>query len=77
MPLLFSVGQHSSLEAVGAQLGKGKLAFLDDIHMVTRPKRVGAVHGCLGDELQTKHSIRIHGGQDENLEPSWRVTSHM
>ena len=36
MPLLFSVG-HSSLEAVGAQLRRGKhlLAFLDDIHMVT------------------------------------------
>ena len=37
MPLLFSVGQHSSLEAVGAQLRRGEhlLAFLDDIHMVT------------------------------------------
>ena len=40
MPLLFSVGQHSSLEAVGAQLRRGEhlLAFLDDIHMVTRPE---------------------------------------
>ena len=65
MPLLFSVGQHSSLEAVGAQLRRGEhlLAFLDDIHMVTRPERVGAVHACLGDELQTRASIRIHGGK--------------
>ena len=39
------------------------LAFLDDIHMVTRPGRVGAVYVCLGDELQTRASIRIHGGK--------------
>ena len=67
--LLFSVGQHSSLEVVGAQLRRGEhwLAFLDDIHMVTRPERVGAVHACLGDELPAF----------KGAEPSWRTTSHM
>ena len=65
MPLLFSVGQHSSLEAVGAQLRRGEhlFAFLDDIYTVTRPERVGAVHACLAHELRTRASIHIHGGK--------------
>ena len=49
MPLLFSVGQHSSLRD-----GEHLFAFLDDIYTATLPDRVGAVHACLGDELRTR-----------------------
>ena len=53
MPLLFSVGSTTHLlEAVGAQLRKGEhfLAFLENIHMVTRPERVSAAHACQAGE---------------------------
>ena len=39
MPLLFSVGQHAALEAIQRKLPTEKLlAFLDDIHVVSRPE---------------------------------------
>ena len=69
MPLLFSVGEQSSLEAVGAQLRRVEhlLAFLDGIYTITRPERVGAA-----DKGQHPHSWC----QDENLEPSWSDRLH-
>ena len=65
MPLLFSVGLHSSPEAVGVQLRDGEhlFAFLDDIYTATLPDRVDAVHACLGDDLRTRANIHIHGGK--------------
>ena len=62
MPLLFTLGQHAALVAVQFELilGEKLMAFLDDIHHVTRPERIGAAHVS----LQNAHSgIRIHGGK--------------
>ena len=45
MPLLFALGQHPALVAVQRSL-KGDerlLAFLDDIHIIISPARVGVV----------------------------------
>ena len=46
MPLLFSWGQHTALKAVQEGLIEGErlFAFLDDIHVVTTPERVGHVY---------------------------------
>ena len=45
MPSLFALGQHAALVAVQSQLivGEKLMAFLDDIYVVTRPERIGAV----------------------------------
>ena len=45
MPLLFSLGQHSALAAVQAQMADGEvlLAFHDDMYTITMPERVGEV----------------------------------
>ena len=41
MPLLYSLGQHRALQAVGEQLQEGDLfAYLDDTFFVSSPLRV-------------------------------------
>ena len=67
MPLLFSLGQHQALEAVQRQLlpDKRLLAFLDDIHTVTSPERVGPVYKILQSELWNHSRIRIHCGKTQ------------
>ena len=49
MPLLFCLGQHPALSAASAQLEAGKklFAYLDDIYIVCRSERVGAVFNLL------------------------------
>ena len=46
MPLLFCLGQHSALSAVVAGLWEGErlFAYLDELYVVCKPDRVGAVH---------------------------------
>ena len=65
MPLLFALGQHSALVAVQGQLVPGKrlMAFLDDIFVVTRPERIGAVYVTLHNELLAHAGIQVHGGK--------------
>ena len=65
MPLLFALGQHAALVAVQSQLiaGEKLMAFLDDIYVVTRPERIGAVYVTLQNELLAHSGIRIHGGK--------------
>ena len=61
MPLLFSLGQHPDLEAVQAQMPNEKVfAFMDDVHMATRPQRVGVGQTTLGVELFRRAGIHIH-----------------
>ena len=49
MPLLFCLGQHPALSAASAQLEPGEklFAYLDEIYIVCRPERVGAVFNLL------------------------------
>ena len=65
MPLLFALGQHAALVEVQSQLipGTKLMAFLDDIYVVTRPERIGAVYVSLQNELLAHSGIRIHGGK--------------
>ena len=67
MPLLFCLGQHSALEAVQDEMREGEFlfAYLDDIYIVTRPERVGAVYASLREHLQSFARIRIHGGKTQ------------
>ena len=53
MPLLFAVGQHPALVATQARLEANEwiFAYLDDINILTRPERVGAVYATLQEEL--------------------------
>ena len=46
MPLLFSLGQHDALRTVQSSLHLEErlFAFLDDIYVVCKPRRVGVVH---------------------------------
>ena len=67
MPLLFFLGQHAALEAVKARLLPGEriFAFLDDVYVVTLPRRVGSVHNILQKELYRHVRIRIHVGKTQ------------
>ena len=49
MPPLFSLGQHNALVAMQARLREGEriFGFLDDVHIVTSPDRVSAIHAIL------------------------------
>ena len=44
MPLLFCLGQHAALEAIQRELNPNEklFAFLDDLHLVSKPDGVGA-----------------------------------
>ena len=64
MPLLFAVGQHSTLDAVQEELLEGEvlLAFHDDIYVVTPdPARVGPIYAVLQEHLYAYARIRING----------------
>ena len=65
MPLFFSVGQHSALEATQRVLHPDKrlFAFLDDIYLVSKPERVGEVHKEIERELWARAKIRVHAGK--------------
>ena len=58
MPLLFSLGQHSALAAVQAQMGDGEvlLAFHDDIYTVTMPERDQRDTGASGENTTVEQS---------------------
>ena len=62
MPLLFCLGQHPALAAVSASLREGErlFAFLDDLYIVCRPERVGAVHNLLETHLWDHAGISLH-----------------
>ena len=65
MPLLFCLGQHPGLAAVSAALQDGErlFAFLDDLYVVCRPERVGAVHELLRHWLWVHSGISLHAGK--------------
>ena len=65
MPLLFSLGQHSALNAVTSRLEEGErlFAYLDDLHVMCDPRRVSEVHSILEEELWRHARIRIHQGK--------------
>ena len=78
MPFLFSVGQHSSLDGVRAQLkNKKTVAFFS---LMTSTWSRDQHPDCLGDKLQTKASIPIHGGKTKiwnqagERPPVWRCS---
>ena len=53
MPLLCSLGQHSALFAINAKLNVGEclFAFLEDVHVLCSPGRVGEPHKVIQHEL--------------------------
>ena len=65
MPLLFRLGQHPALAAVSAGLRDGErlFAFHDDLYIVCRPERVGAVHDLLRRYLWQHAGISLHAGK--------------
>ena len=65
MPLLFSLGQHSALDAVISRLQEGErlFAFLDDLYILCDPGRVAEVHTILEEELWRHARIQIHQGK--------------
>ena len=68
MPLLFSLGQHSGLEAVANRLQADDIfiAFSDDVYVVNaRPDNVLHSHRALEEELWTHACIRINGGKTQ------------
>ena len=65
-PLLFSLGQHSALEAVNSRLQEDDklMAFLDDVYVVNpRPDSVLHSYTALEEELWTHAGMRINGGK--------------
>ena len=60
-----AVGQHPALLATQERLEANEwiFAFLDDIHILTKPERVGAVYAFLQEELLRHAHIRINGGK--------------
>ena len=67
MPLLFSLGQHSALEAVQRRLqGNEKVfAYLDDVVVVCSPGRVVEVEAILRQELRRQAHIDVHQGKTQ------------
>ena len=65
MPLLFCVGQHSTLQAVqhSSRPTERLLAFLDDLYVVSKPDRVGAIYSIVQESLWGHAGIRVHGGK--------------
>ena len=62
---LFSLGQHSALEAVQEDLYDSEFlfAYLDDTYVATTPHRVGDVYQSVDENLWAYSRIRIHGGK--------------
>ena len=48
MPMLFSLGEHTALEAIQWRLADGEklLAYLDDVTVICRPERMGTRPSC-------------------------------
>ena len=68
MPLLYSLAQHSALEAIQRQFCPPErlLACHDDIYAVTPdPERVGPIHAAMQNELWVHSCVRIDGGQTQ------------
>ena len=65
MPLLFSLGQHSGLEATHRRLRVNEklFAYLDDVHIASKPDKAGAAHASLEENLFGHARIRIHTGK--------------
>ena len=65
MPLLFSLGQPASLEALQRRMRPTErlMAYLDDIYFASRPERVGDVVAASVQELWAHARIRVHGGK--------------
>ena len=65
MPLLFSLGQHASLEALQRRMRPTErlMAYLDDIYFASKPERVGDVVAASVQELWAHARIRVHGGK--------------
>ena len=66
MPLLFSLGQHSALDAMISRLQEGEsalFAFLDDLYVMCDPGRVAEVYSILEEELWRHARIQIHQGK--------------
>ena len=65
MPLLFCVGQHAALEEVQARLRPNERLFtyLDDVCVVSKPDRGGAICTALQESLWAHARIRVHGGK--------------
>ena len=62
---LFCLAQHAALRAVADQLAEGEhlFAFLDDLHIVCHPDRVGEIHSILQRELFRHAHISVHLGK--------------
>ena len=65
MPLLFSLGQHASLEALQRRMRPAErlMAYLDDIYFASKSERVGDVVAASVQELWAHARIRVHGGK--------------
>ena len=77
MPLLFSLGQHSALEAVSNRLQADDklMAFLDDVYVVNaRPDNVLHSYRVLVEEFWTDACIRINGGKTQVWNQSGDLT---
>ena len=79
MPLLFSLGQHSALEAVNSRLQEDDklMAFLDDVYVVNpRPDSVLHSYTVLEEELWTRgHTDQRR--QDTSVEQQWLATARV
>ena len=74
MPLLHSVGQHRTLEAISRELlaSEKLLAHLDDIHVITRPDRVGGVYTAFRQNLWIHACVSINNGKTK----VWNAAGH-
>ena len=63
MPLMFSLGQHSALDAVISRLEEGERFFAyysGDLYVMFDPGRVAEAHSILEEELWRHARIQIH-----------------
>ena len=77
MPLLFSLGQHSGLEAAHRQLRVNEklFAYVDDVHIASKPNRAGAVYTSVEENLYGHARIRIHMGKTCGISSAWNQPS--
>ena len=61
MPLLYSLGQHRALQAVGERVQEGEhlFAYLDDTSFVSSPLRVRPLYAVLQEALNAHAGIQI------------------
>ena len=61
MPMLFALGQHSSLVAVQVRLTDNEhvLAYHDDVYTVCKPARVADVHTLLSSVHSSEPGVGI------------------